>query len=344
MYYNLMAKFSFPVTKIQHGDYSDAYFNRARQILIKDNYHPRITLQVFQKQKNVTLCGIEEIKQLLQQTLKSVSELKIHSLQDGDQISPWETIFTITGDYSLFAHLETIYLGILARRSLIATNIRRAVTAANGKPILYFGSRFDYFLNQEGDAYAASIGGATNVSTPAGASLIHQKPIGTIPHSLIVAYQGNIAQTAAKFNQNFPQLNTISLIDFNNNCVQGAIDSAKKLGQKLWGVRLDTAENICDVSTPKQAGVNPLLVKKVRKALNNHGFNWVKIIVSGGFNPEKIKQFETAKTPVNIYAVGSYILSGQIDFTADAVRLNHKNIAKTGRKYSSSPRLKTLIC
>ena len=338
-----MVKFSFPVTKIQRGDYSDVYFNRARQILLKDNYHPLITIQVFQKQKDVTLCGIEEIKQLFQQTFKSASKLTVHSLQDGDQISHWETILTITGDYSLFAHLETIYLGILGRRSLIATNMRRAVTAANGKPILYFGSRFDYFLNQEGDAYATLIGGAKGVSTPTGASLISQKPVGTIPHSLIVSYQGNIAQTAAKFNQNFPQLNTISLIDFNNNCVQGALDSAKKLGQKLWGVRLDTAENICDVSTPKQTGVNSLLVKKVRQALNNHSFNWIKIIVSGGFNPEKIQQFEASKTPVDIYAVGSYILSGQIDFTADAIRLNAKNLAKTGRKYSPNPKLKSWL-
>ncbi|MEK7513667.1 MAG: quinolinate phosphoribosyl transferase [Patescibacteria group bacterium] len=338
-----MIKFSFPVAKIRRGDYSDTYFNRARQILLKDNYHPLITIQVFQKQKDVTLCGIEEIKQLFQQTLKPVSKLTIHSLQDGDQISPWETVLTITGDYSLFAHLETIYLGILARRSLIATNMRRVVTVANGKPVLYFGARFDYFLNQAGDAYAASIGGAKGISTPAGATLINQTPIGTIPHALIAAYQGNIAQTAAKFNQNFPKLNTISLIDFNNNCVKGALESAKKLGKKLWGVRLDTAENIYDVSTPKLPGVNPALVKKVRQTLDKQGYKWVKIIVSGGFNPEKIKQFEAAKTPVDIYAVGSNILSGQIDFTADAVRLNAKNLAKTGRKYSPNSRLKILL-
>jgi len=343
IYYSLMVKFSFPIAKIQRGNYSDVYFNRAEKILIKDKYHPTLTLQVFQKQKGVTLCGIEEIKQLFQQTVNNISQLKIRSLKDGDQISAWETVLTIEGDYSLFAHLETIYLGILARRSLIATNLHRAVTAAHGKPVLYFGARFDYFLNQEGDAYAASIGGANNVSTPAGASFINQTPVGTIPHALIVAYQGNIAQTAVKFNQYFPKINTISLVDFNNNCIKGALESAKKLGKKLWGVRLDTAENISDVSTPQQTGVNPLLIKKVRQALNNNGFNWVKIIVSGGFNPEKIKRFEKAKTPVDIYAVGSNILSGQIDFTADAVRLNGKNLAKTGRNYSSNPRLKSLL-
>lgn len=325
---------------IRFSDYADVYFNRAREILIKDNNHPDLTLQVFQKQNDVILCGIGEIKQLFHQTT-DYKKLTIKSLNDGDVISPWETVLTIEGDYSLFAHLETIYLGILARRSRIATNMRRCVTAASGKPVLYFGSRFDYFLNQEGDAYAAKIGGAGGTSTPAGAALINQSPVGTIPHALIAAYGGDIVKTAVKFNQFFPRLNTISLVDFNNNCVKASLESAKKLGKKLWGVRLDTAENIADVSTPKQTGVNPLLVKKVRQALDNNGFNWVKIVVSGGFNPGKIKQFEAVKTPVDVYAVGSYILSGQIDFTADAVRLNGKKLAKKGRSYMPNPRLKS---
>lgn len=330
---------NFPLNQIRRGFYSDVYFNRARQILIKDNHRPIITLQVFQKQNQVTLCGIKELKELFEKTV-DYKKLTSKSLSDGDQISAWETVLTIEGDYSLFAHLETLFLGILARRSRIATNMNRAVTAAKGKPVLFFAPRFDYFLNQEGDGYAAKVGGAAGVSTPAGASVIGQTPVGTIPHALIAAYGGDIAKTAGKFQQYFPQLNTISLVDFNNNCIQGALESAKKLGQKLWGVRLDTAENISDVSTPQHTGVNPLLVKKVRQALDSNGFNWVKIIVSGGFNPEKISLFEKLKTPVDVYAAGSFVVSGQIDFTADAVRLNGKNLAKTGRKFSPNPRLK----
>jgi len=330
---------NFPLSQIRCGFYSDVYFNRARQILIKDNHHPVITLQVFQKQNQVMLSGIEEVKELFRKTI-DYKKLTIKSLSDGDPISSWETVLTIEGDYSLFAHLETIYLGILSRRSRIATNMRRCVSAAKGKPILCFGSRFDYFLNQEGDAFAAKIGGASGTSTTAGAALINQSPVGTIPHALIAAYGGDVAKTAVKFQQYFPKLNAISLVDFNNNCVKASLESAKKLGKKLWGVRLDTAENIADVSTPKSKGVNPLLVKKVRQALDNHGFPWVKIVLSGGFNPEKIKRFEEQKTSVDVYAVGSYILSGQIDFTADAVRLNGKNLAKTGRKFSPNPRLK----
>lgn len=330
---------NFPLSQIRRGFYSDVYFNRARQILMKDNYHPIITLQVFQKQNQVKLCGIEEVKELFKKTV-DYKKLTIKSLSDGDLITPWETVLTIEGDYSLFAHLETLFLGILARRSRIATNMNRVVTAAKGKPVLFFAPRFDHFLNQEGDGYAAKVGGAAGVSTPAGAGSIGQTPVGTIPHALIAAYEGDIAKTAEKFQQYFPRLKTISLVDFHNDCVTGALESAEKLGKKLWGVRLDTAENICDVSTPKIPGVNPLLVKKVRKALDDHGFNRVKIIVSGGFTPEKISLFEKLKTPVDVYAVGSFVVSGQIDFTADAVRLNGKNLAKSGRKFSPNPRLK----
>jgi len=338
------------IDQIRHGFYSDVYFNRAKHILIKDKHHPVITQQIFQKKDHVTLCGIDEIKILLKKAtgyykkkrwINQYHQLKILSLSDGDTISAWETILLIKGDYSLFAPLETLLLGILTRRSNIATNTHQTIIAAKGKPVLYFSPRFDHFLNQAGDGYAAKIGGAAGVSTDAAAAWINQKAAGTIPHALIAAYQGDIAQTAAKFNQFFPQVNTVSLIDFHNHCVKGALESARKLNKKLWGVRLDTASNIADVSTPKHQGVNPLLVKKVRQALNKEGFNHVKIIVSGGFNPEKISQFEAVKTPVDIYTVGSWIFSGQIDFTADAVKLNGKNLAKVGRKYSPNKKLKS---
>ena len=330
--------FNFPIAKIRRGYYSDVYFNRARQILIKDNHHPILTLQVFQKQNRVMVCGIEEVKELFRKTV-DYKKLTLKSLADGDLVSAWETVLTIEGDYSVFAHLETLFLGVLARRSRIATNMNRAVTAASGKPVLFFAPRFDYFLNQEGDGYAAKVGGAAGVSTPAAANLIGQTPIGTIPHALIAAYEGDIAKTAEKFQQYFPQLKTISLVDFHNHCVKGTLESAQKLGNKLWGVRLDTGADVADISTPKEKGVNPMLVKKVRKALDDHGFKQVKIIVSGGFTPEKIKRFESTKTPVDIYAVGSFVVSGQIDFTADAVRLNGKNLAKAGRKFSPNRRL-----
>jgi len=347
--------FNLPIDQIRQGYYSDTYFNRAKTILEKDNHHPHITQQIFQKQGQVVLCGITEVKALLKyctgyykhsssakkRWLNQSRQLTIRSLADGDTASAWETVMLIKGDYSLFAPLENLYLGILARRTKIATNTRQVVEAANGKPVLYFSPRFDHFLNQPGDGYAAHLGGAAGVSTDAAASWFNQKGIGTIPHALIVTYAGSTVKTTQKFNQTFKNLNTIALVDFDNHCINTSLAVAKKLGKKLWGVRLDTASNLADISTPKHKGVNPLLVKKLKHALDKAGFNHVKIIVSGGFNPEKITRFEKLKTPVDIYTVGSWIFSGQIDFTADAVQLNGKNLAKVGRKFSPNKRLKS---
>ncbi|MFQ5750514.1 MAG: nicotinate phosphoribosyltransferase, partial [bacterium] len=273
--------------------------------------------------------------------------IAVHALYDGDTLSAWETAMLIEGDYSLFAHLESLYLGILARRTKFATNSQAAVKAAQGKPVLYFADRFDHFAMQDGDGYAAHIGGVSGVATNAMASWYGEKGLGTIPHAMIVSYGGDSYLPAEKFNQYYPEVHTISLVDFDNDCVNTSLKIARRLGDKLWGVRLDTTENLVDLSLQEEValkksekiGVAPLLVEKVRKALDREGFQHVKIIVSGGFYPGRIARFEALGAPVDIYAVGSWILSGRFDFTADAVRLNGKNLAKVGREYKPNKRL-----
>ena len=71
---------------------------------------------------------------------------------------------TIEGDYTLFVHLETVYLGSLARRSLIMRNVQEVVEAARGKSIFYFPARHDHWLVQTGDGWAAHVAGAIGVS------------------------------------------------------------------------------------------------------------------------------------------------------------------------------------
>ncbi len=273
--------------------------------------------------------------------------IQVWSLYDGDRLSAWETAMLIEGDYSLFAHLESLYLGVLARRTKIATNTRALAEAARGKPVLYFADRFDYFLAQPGDGHAAQVGGAAGVCTDAMAALWQGRGLGTIPHAMIVAYGGDTALAAEKFNAFLPTVNTISLVDFDNDCVNTALAVARRLGERLWGVRIDTAENLVDRSLQNLAhlpdeekyGPVPLLAEKVRQALDREGFGHVKIVVSGGLNPEKIARFEERGAPVDAYGVGSWILSGRFDFTADAVRLEGKNLAKVGREYKPNDRL-----
>ena len=114
--------FSFPVEKIKEGYYTDAYFMRSEEILNGDNYHPRVLMQVFARD-HVVVCGTDEVIALIRQCAFHPETIEIHSLRDGEEVDEWETVMTIEGDYADFAHLETIYLGILARQSRIATNV-----------------------------------------------------------------------------------------------------------------------------------------------------------------------------------------------------------------------------
>ena len=104
---------------------------------------------------------------------------------------------TIEGDYSLFAHLETVYLGCLARRTLIMRNVREVVEAAHGKPILFFPARHDHWLVQTGDGWAAHVAGAIGVSTDAQASWWGGAGVGTVPHGLIAAFGGDTVRGRA---------------------------------------------------------------------------------------------------------------------------------------------------
>ncbi|HZZ65335.1 MAG TPA: nicotinate phosphoribosyltransferase [Candidatus Baltobacteraceae bacterium] len=343
--------FNLPVQKMREGYYSDSYFNRAREILQRDGYHPIVRMQVFQR-NNAVLCGIDEALAILRLCSADWNALSVRALYDGDAIEPYETVMTIEGDYELFAHLETPYLGVLSRRTRIATNAREIVDAADGKQVLFFPARFDHHLVQTGDGYAAYISGALGVSTDANAEWWGARGMGTVPHSLIAAYGGDTVLATQKFAQYADaDVRVIALVDFVNDCVGTSLAVARALGDRLWGVRLDTSGTLVDRSiwemmgTFKPTGVIPQLVLNVRRALDSHGFSHVRIIVSGGFTPARIREFEHGRVPVDAYAVGSAFFqgSGTFDFTADIVALRKadgwRECHKTGRPERPNARL-----
>ena len=128
---------------------------------------------------------------------------------------------TIQGDYALFAHLETVYLGCLARRTLVMRNVREVVEAARGKEILFFPARHDHWLVQTGDGWAAHVAGAIGVSTDAQASWWGGRGIGTVPHGLIAAYGGDTVAAARAFAARFAdEMNVTVLVDFENDSVR----------------------------------------------------------------------------------------------------------------------------
>jgi nicotinate phosphoribosyltransferase len=342
--------FDLPVEKMREDYYTDAYFNHARATLLADGRQPRVVMQVFQK-RQAHLGGMDEAIAILKLCSHDWDELTVHALRDGDRIEPWETVMTIEGDYTLFAHLETVYLGVLARRTLITTNVVEVLEAANGKPIIFMPARHDHHRIQTGDGYAAFVAGQI-VGSPVGVTTDEQaswwggKGVGTVPHALISSYGGNTVLAASKFAEWAPEdLNVTVLVDFENDSLRTALEVARALGPRLWGVRLDTSESLVDRSLWDEmgdfrpTGVNERLVRKVRDALDQDGFERVKIVCSGGFTAEKIRDFETKQVPVDAYGVGSSLIRGSNDFTGDIVLTDGRPAAKVGRRFRPSNRL-----
>src|SRR5437763_15539593 len=348
--------FDLPVEKMRAGWYTDAYFDHARATLLADGRHPRVVVQVFQKH-HAWLGGMDEAIAILRLCAHDPDELTICALYDGDAVEPWETVLTIEGDYTTFAHLETVYLGTLARRTLITTNVVHVLEAANGKPIIFMPARFDHHRVQAGDGYAAYVAGQITgfeigVTSDEQASWWGGRGIGTVPHSLIAAYGGDTVLAARKFAEWAPpEMSVTVLVDFDNDSVKTALAVAEALGERLWGVRLDTSETLVDraifedmerAGSFNPTGVNLQLANRVRRALDDAGHERVRIVASGGFDAEKIKAFERAGAPVDVYGVGSSLMRGENDFTADVVLVEGRPGGKRGRPYRPNPRLEAV--
>ena len=210
---------------------------------------------------------------------------------------------------------------------------------------------------------------------------------GTVAHAAIASFLGDTAEAMMQFSRILPaHIPRIALVDFNNDSVRDTLrvmdvmfkrymelkdqgDETEAAKYILYGVRLDTSGGLRDVSVQPlgdpllDLGVTPRLVFNVRQAMDSAWENWrmpdqwedaareycrnVKIVVSGGFNPEKIRRFEKLCVPVDIYAVGSWLFnnnSGTVtDFTADVVRVKVHgqwiDMAKVGRAPLDSPNL-----
>lgn len=339
------ALFELPVERIRAGELSDVYFNRARTALRAEGRSAPVTWQVSAK-KGGWLGGIDEAVALFKLCADDYASLDIQALYEGDRVEPWDTVMLVEGNYASFAHLETLVLGTLARRTRICSNVRTLVDAARPKPIYFFGARSDAAALQMGDGYSAIVGGAASVSTDAQGKFSGRPGVGTIPHALIAAYGGDtVKATLAVAAIIPPEVPLIALVDYENNSVKTSLAVARALEGRLWGVRLDTAEYMVDravipsMGNFRPTGVNAPLVWAVRNGLDAEGFGDVKIVVSGGFDVPRIRAFEEDGVPVDAYGVGASIMDGRWDFTADVVRLNGKPEAKAGREFRANPRL-----
>ncbi len=314
-----------PSREILSGDSADVYFARAERILEREGMDPMVLMEVFSRERGI-LCGLDEAKNLLAHVLASAdpSEVTVETLADGDTFGPKEVVLRIRARYRQFGLYETAILGMLAQSTGWATAARECVDAAAPVPVISFGARHVHPDITDVLDYAAIVGGCVGASTPAGARLAGLRPTGTMPHSLVLIF-GDTVEAAEAFDRDLePDVPRIVLVDTFKDEAEEALRVAHALGDRLYGIRLDTPE--------ERGRVTADLVKEVRARLDHEGFSHVRIVVSGGLTPDRIVYFKEHEAPVDSFAVGSYISgAAPIDFTGDIKEIDGRPIAKRGR-------------
>ena len=237
-----------------------------------------------------------------------------------------------------------------ARRTSVATNVYNVVkagrTSGKQKPIIFMGDRMITTRNKlvmVMPHYWGSYAQATHAMN----EWWGKTGMGTMPHALIQLFEGDTVAAKA-YHEVYPEDDLTVLVDYNNDVITDALKVAREFGDTLKCVRLDTSNNMVDKYFLRNAhllgkfdprGVNPELIFALRKALDDEGYQHVKIMASGGFTEDKIRMFEKRNVPVDLYGVGRNLLDINIGFTGDNVILNGKQESKAGRQYQPNPRL-----
>lgn len=309
--------FSAQEDEILAGLTTDIYFLRTLDILNHMEIGDReVTAEIFARKPGVFV-GIQEVINILRD-----KGVEVWALEEGKEFEPKETLVRIKGPYNNFAIFESVILGCMASASGWATAAKNVKEACGDKNFICFGTRHLHPSSAPVMERAARIGGAVAVSNILAAKLLEEEPSGTLPHSSFLV-AGDTLEVAKVYDKIMPESHRrIVLVDTFKDEVEEALRVAEALGKNLYGIRLDTPS--------ERGGVTPSLIKELRAKLDINGYTWVKIFVSGGLTPEKIRILSEAGA--DAFGVGSYISGASaIDMTMDIKEVEGKAIAKRGR-------------
>ncbi|WP_297467235.1 nicotinate phosphoribosyltransferase [Thermococcus sp.] len=306
---------------IKAGRTTDVYFIRTRKILTEKGIHRKVFADVTTTSlphgwKWGVLAGIEEVAKLLEGL-----PVNVYAMPEGTIFHPYEPALQIEGFYEEFGIYETALLGMLSQASGIATSALRIKIAANFKPVYSFGIRHMHPAIAPMIDRSAFIGGCDGVSGVLGAEMIGEKPVGTMPHALILTV-GDQVKAWKYFDEVVePEVPRTALVDTLCDEKFEVLMAAEALGERLDAVRLDTPGS--------RRGNFRRIIEEVRWELNLRGYDWVKIFVSGGLNEESIREIVDV---ADAFGVGSAIASAKpIDFSLDIVEVEGKPITKRGK-------------
>lgn len=329
------------LNKIYNAVYTALYLTKTKKILIDNKVKNNTILRFTHFSKEpLHVCGIKHVIDIL----KNVKgNFKVYGVKDGDVVKAGEPILVIKGDYSAIAEYESVIDGLLARETSICNRTAKILSLIDTKQLIYMGDRADLYLTQPYDGYAAWIAGMRIFTTKGHVELIPNKKnvkvVGTMPHALIQQFNGNLSKALKAYHKTYPNDGLSALVDYHNNVVKEIKDLDRDLRSKIVSIRIDTSSSVIDKSlsqSKENKGVCPALVLKARKALDDNGMKHVKIVVSSGFDYEKIKKFINKKVPVDFYGVGSSIVKVDANITCDLVYLNGKKEAKFNRNLGIS--------
>jgi len=308
--------------EILSGKVTDIYFARTRQILEKkgkENVETYAEIHAYNFPKDyrwAIAAGIYEAARLFEG-----KPINVYAFEEGEFFRIYEPILAIEGRYAEYGIYESSLLGILRHATSIATKAARLRLAAGDKTLLFFGIRSVHpAIAPMVDRYAL-IGGCDAVSSIIGAELAGVKPVGTMPHALILVF-GSQAEAWKAFDEIMPEeVPRIALCDTLSDERFEALSAAKILGEKLYGVRFDTPGS--------RRGDMRKIVREARWTLDLAGYKHVKIFVSGGLNEENIRELADV---ADGFGVGTSIaFPPSIDLAMDLVEVNGKPFSKRGK-------------
>ena len=321
-----------PSASTLSGYNADVYFERTAQILDSERLNPTVAVEVFTREHSL-LAGLREVHALLRKVLDRKAE--VWSLSEGARVEPREVVLQVRAPYRQFCLYETAILGMLSSGTGWATAAADCVEAAADVPVICFGARHLHPDVSGRMEYAACLAGCSGSATTWGADLAGLLPSGTLPHALILVMGDTLAAAEAFDRTIDADVHRIVLVDTFREEAEESLRIAEAMGDRLWGVRLDTASEL--------GGVTPELVDGVRSKLDASGHRHVKIVVSGGIDAARIREFRAAGAPVDVFGVGSAISGASpIDFTMDIKEIDGRSVAKRGRipGLSDNPRLR----
>lgn len=303
--------------EIASGATTDIYWVRTYEILSSMGLEKtNVVAEIFPRREGV-LAGVGEVVNLL-----AGRKVDIWALPEGSSFASKEVVMRLVGPYHLFGLFETTLLGMLASSSGWAAAAALIKDAAGTKPVFCFGARHVHPAVAPVMERAALLGGIDGASCILGAKLAGKEPVGTVPHACILI-AGDTVKVAQIYEKTMPpEAPRVILIDTFKDEAEEALRVAEALGTSLTGIRLDTPG--------ERGGVTPELVREVRARLDLGGYRHVKIYVSGGLNPDRIRTLSAAGA--DAFGVGSYI-SGTppVDMTMDLKEIAGKPVAKRGR-------------